>query len=163
MTPSFQLREFTPADSDACLTLFREAVHRVNCRDYSPDQIDAWAPVDIDREQWTRRFHERIAYVAVLADRVVGFADMSTEGHLDRLFVSADHQRQGIARQMMQMLIDRATEIGIGAMTSDVSITAKPFFLASGFEVVAEQSVECRGLMMTNFRMQRAIALHPAE
>ena len=36
------LRDYTPADLEAVLTLFYETVHTVNAGDYSSAQLDAW-------------------------------------------------------------------------------------------------------------------------
>jgi len=45
-------------------------------------------------------------------------------------------------------------EDGIQAITTDASITAKPFFEKRGYVVQTEQNVECRGQYLTNFKMQ---------
>lgn len=82
---------------------------------------------------------------------------MTREGHLDRLFVSADHQGRGIARGLVRRLLKDAIDHSIEEITTDASITAKPFFERMGFSVVREQSVECRGVWLTNYRMRRAV------
>lgn len=41
------------------------------------------------------------------------------------------------------------------------SITARPFFEASGFTVVREQSVECRGVEFINYRLRLGIETCP--
>ena len=46
------LRDYTPADLEAVLTLFYETVHTVNAGDYSSAQLDAWAPRVPDRVAW---------------------------------------------------------------------------------------------------------------
>ncbi len=154
---SLQLRPFRPEDAEPCLALFRDCVHRVNSRDYSPDQIAAWASGTIDLEKWCARFDDRFAYVATADGCIVGFTDMTREGHLDRLFVSADHQGRGIACGLVRRLLKDAIDHSIDEITTDASITAKPFFERIGFRVVREQSVECRGVWMTNYRMQRKL------
>ncbi|QEF99160.1 putative N-acetyltransferase YafP [Stieleria maiorica] len=153
---TISLRELARTDTDACLQLFHETVHRINVRDYSSEQIDAWAPSLINGDQWADRFDDRFAYVAVEGSQIVGFTDMTRQGHLDRLFVSADHQRLGIARRLVERLFQDATDNEIYRMTTESSITAKPFFLSVGFEVAREQTVQCRGVQMTNYLMQRA-------
>ncbi|QDV44513.1 putative N-acetyltransferase YafP [Stieleria neptunia] len=150
-----QLRPFRPEDAGACLSLFRDCVHRINARDYTQQQLDAWAPATIDQEAWRARFDDRFAYVVVEGDRVVGFTDMTRGGHLDRLFVSADHQGRGIARRLVETLLDDAAANGIDEITTDASLTAKPFFERMGFNVMREQSVECRGVHLTNYPMRR--------
>ncbi|MCC9654607.1 GNAT family N-acetyltransferase [Rhodopirellula sp. JC737] len=134
-----------------------DCVHRISSRDYTPEQIAAWASRTIDLEIWRARFDDRFAYVAMEDDCIVGFTDMTREGHLDRLFVSADHQGRGIARGLVRRLLKDSIDHSIEEITTDASITAKPFFERMGFSVVREQSVECRGVWMTNYRMQRAV------
>lgn len=153
----FTLRRFEPLDGPRCLRLFRETVHRVNQRDYSPEQLAAWVPDDLDAAAWTARFYGKVAYLAWQGEVLCGFADMSIDGYLDRLFVSADHQRHGIAKRLLQKLTDDAKELNCDRITTDASITAKPFFLASGFRVVRQQEVICRGVELTNFRMERSL------
>lgn len=157
MTTSFKIRAFHADDAGECFRLFRDTIQRVNSQDYSPDQIAAWACADIDISHWNSRFRNRLAFVTTDGFKVVGFTDMTREGHLDRLFVSADHQRMGIATALMCAVTEFAKEQRITAITTDVSITARPFFVASGFSIVAEQLVECRGVMMTNFRMRKVL------
>ncbi len=156
-TAPLHLRPFRPEDAETCLALFRDCVHRVNSRDYTPDQIMAWASPTIDLETWRARFNDRFAYVATKDDRIVGFSDMTRNGHLDRLFVSADHQGRGIARRLVERLLRDATDHSIEEITTDASITAKPFFLSRGFVVVKEQTIECRGVRMNNYVMNKSL------
>ncbi|EMI52912.1 GNAT family N-acetyltransferase [Rhodopirellula sallentina] len=148
------IRPLRASDAEACLSLFRDTVHRINRRDYSQAQLDAWAPQSIDAAAWEARFSDHIAYVSVLSQSIIGFADMSKTGHLDRLVVSADHQRHGIARELTKRLIEHARELRCESVTTDASITAKPFFEAMGFNVVKQQTVERAGVSLTNFRMR---------
>ena len=84
----------------------------------------------------------------------VGFVDMTPSGHLDRLFVSADYQRKGIGRHLVEAVFESANSLSLKSITTEASITAKPFFLSQGFVVVKEQAVACRGEFLTNFKMQ---------
>ena len=136
------------------MSLVRDTVHRVNCRDYTPEQISAWAPADLPLEPWAKRFEGNIAYVAHDNDIIAGFADMTPSGHLDRLYVWVDYQRQGVASQLLRAILRSAHQLGLQEVTTDASITAKPFLLAASFVVVQEQSVLCRSQRMTNFKMR---------
>lgn len=147
------LRQYAPPDCHACLHLFYDTVRQVNANDYNPRQIAAWASPDIDANDWGNRFHGRHAYVALANAEIVGFADMTSTGYLDRLFVSAARQRQGIATALVIQLLSVASRAAMEAVTADVSITAVPFFTRMGFSDPVEQSVECRGAWFTNYRM----------
>lgn len=63
MNSALQLRKFVSADGDSCHQLFCDTVRRVNCRDYSTVQVDAWAGAGLDTETWVRRFDGNFAYV----------------------------------------------------------------------------------------------------
>lgn len=149
------IRSFTVSDGAGCLRLFRDTVRRINSADYAPRQVAAWASDEIDEGAWIDRFSGRYAYLAEVAGRLAGFADMTPEGYLDRLFVSADHQRQGIATALVTQLIADAESAGIDTMVADVSITAVPFFARMGFTDPVEQTVERRGVSFTNYHMTR--------
>ena len=151
------LRRYADSDAAELLDLYRQTIRTVNCRDYDAEQIRAWSSDAIELAPWRARFHDRFAYVAQLEQQTVGFADMDAGGYLDRVFVSADHQRRGIAKALLLRLIADAQEAGIATITTQASITAKPFFERFGFEVLQQQSVPCRGVWLTNYRMRLTI------
>ncbi|MGC3970306.1 MAG: GNAT family N-acetyltransferase [Pirellulales bacterium] len=156
-----RIRRYRPHDARHLLDLFRETVRRVNSRDYDSVQIAAWASDEINLTVWTSRFDERFAVVAIDDpspagdERLAGFADMELDGHLDRLFVSADHQRRGVGRMLLEAVVVEAQRLGLVRVFTEASITARPFFAAHEFTTLAEQTVVCRGTAMTNFRMER--------
>lgn len=151
----FTLRPYTPADAPALARLFRDTIRRVNIRDYSAEQVRAWAPDDLDAERWATRFAGRFVVVAEADGKPVGFAEMEVDGHIDRFYVSADHQGVGVGRALMAAVLAEAERRGLPRAFAEVSVTARPFFERSGFVVLAEQTVHVRGVNLTNFRMER--------
>lgn len=146
------IREYCPADCEETARMFFDTVHTVNATDYSPEQLDAWAPADRDLDAWNRSFLRHRSLVAVLDGTIVGFGDMDTSGYLDRLYVHRDFQRRGIAA----MLCDRLEEsVPAETVTTHASITARPLFEKRGYAVVREQQVERFGVRMTNFVMEK--------
>ncbi|MFG0267350.1 MAG: GNAT family N-acetyltransferase [Rhodopirellula sp. JB055] len=148
------LRSFEERDGVGCWRLFRDTVHRVNRRDYSLEQLNAWAPESVDLDAWCDRFQGRVALVVELDSKLIGFADMTRDGYLDRLFVSADHQRRGVAKLIWSGLDAHLRRLECETVLTEASITAKPFFESVGFRVLQRQSVECRGVSLDNFRME---------
>lgn len=151
------LRPYQPEDAPALLALFRDTIRRVNSRDYTPEQIDAWASDEIDPAGWAARFAGRFAVVAEESGRPVGFAELEADGHLDRVYVSADHQGRGVGRAMVESLVAEARRRGIARLFVEASITARPFFEARGFAVLERQVVACRGAELANYRMERRL------
>lgn len=157
MSAAVHIRAYSEADLDALIELFAGSVRRVASRDYSPAQIEAWAPVAVNREHWATRLGSRPTYVAEAGGQIVGFSDLEPDGHIDMLFVHADHQGQGVARALLDHIHARAHEKGIDRLFTEASITARPFFERSGFEVIEPQDVELRGQTFRNYRMAKSL------
>lgn len=153
------IRPFNSQDSEAVARLFHDTIHRVNAADYSPEQLKAWAPADIHFKDWKAACTE--TYTAVChpegAETVTGFGMLKDTGHVDCFYVHHLWQGRGIGRLIMEHLTSRALAQGADLMTSDVSITAVPFFRSCGFHILCEQQVSVRGATLTNFRMEKPL------
>lgn len=156
MPDQISLRPFRPDDILTLFALFRGTVHRVNSRDYTSEQVAAWAPVEIDAARWAT-LTERFAVIAEVDGEVAGFADLEADGHIDRFFVHADHQGCGVGTAMVRAILNEAERAGIVRLFAEVSITARPFFERHGFVVLAEQQVMVRDVPLANFRMERLL------
>ena len=69
-----QLRPYREGDCPALAALFTDTVHTVNAADYTPAQLDAWAPAaGPDLQDWDKRFKDHITLVAEVEGRLAGF------------------------------------------------------------------------------------------
>lgn len=98
--PMFSLRPYRTEDCAALAALFYETVHAVNARDYTPQQLDAWATGEVDLDAWDRSFREHDTVIAEQNGSIVGFGDMDASGYLDRLYVHKDCQGGEWLRQL---------------------------------------------------------------
>lgn len=146
-----RIRAYRPSDCGELAELFYQTVHTVNARDYTKEQLDAWAAGGVDLEAWDRSFREHDSAVAEEDGRPVGFGDMDETGFLHRLFVHRDYQRRGVAAA----ICDRLERAVSGKVVTHASITARPFFEKRGYAVIREQRVERRGVPLTNFVMEK--------
>lgn len=147
-----ELREYRSGDLPELLTLFYNTVHIVNARDYTPDQLDAWADGTPDTAAWDRSLREHRTLVAVQDGRMVGFADLAADGHLDRLYVHHAWQGRGVATRLCDALESGSD---VPRLYTEASLTARGFFLRRGYRVVQRQQVVRHGVAMTNFRMEK--------
>lgn len=99
-----ELRRYRSSDCKGMAELFYDTVHSVNRRDYTPEQLDAWADGNVDLMDWDRSFQEHFTVVAEIHGCLAGFGDMDRDGYLDRLYVSRDHQGQGVAAAICRCL-----------------------------------------------------------
>lgn len=156
-------RHYCPSDLPAVLTIFRRAVHEVACRDYSPEQLAAWAPAELDREAWAKRLSDGGVFVEEQDGQLTGFVRIDGKGHIDLLFVHPDYQRQRTAWRLFAAARAWASEAGLTRLTSDVSLTARPFFESLGFEVLALQTVDRGGVELHNYHMAATLRGKPSD
>ncbi len=166
----FPLRAYRPEDCPALLQLFEEAVHGVapghaSCREqYTPAQLDAWAPrlsgepAEAREKAWAATLAAHCTLVAESGGRPVGFADLEpAEGYLDRLYVLPAFRGQGVAAALSAALEETARAAGRRRVYTHASLTARPFFERQGFRVVRRQTVERAGVAMDNFVMEKLL------
>lgn len=147
-----QLRKYQPSDCAQMAELFHQTVHSVNAKDYTQEQLDAWATGEVDLQAWDASFRAHKTIIAVKNGEIVGFGDMDETGYLDRLYVHKDYQGQGIA----SAICDELERFAAGkTITTHASITAKPFFQHRGYRVVHKQEVIRHGVALTNFVMEK--------
>lgn len=130
-----EIRKYQESDILQIISLFYETVHTVNKQHYTQEQLDAWAPKEeetLKHKSWGASLYQNITYVAESKGSLVGFADMSGKGHLDRLYVHKDFQGQGVASALVNKLEQEARILGLLEMDTEASITAKPFFERHG-------------------------------
>lgn len=155
MSTAVHIRRHREGEEPALFEIYYSAIHLVACRNYTPEQLQAWAPRDFDAELWRRRIRGISPFVAELNGQIVGYADLQPNGYIDHFFVSGTHPREGIGSQLMQHLLDQAQALGISELTSDVSRTAQPFYETFGFSVVEQRCPELRGVVVPNALMRR--------
>ena len=68
--------------------------------------------------------------------------------HLMNVYTNADYRRQGIARQMVTILLDEAKKKGVTYISLDTTQSGEPLYKALGFD----HSKETMGLNITNNR-----------
>ncbi|MDZ4722114.1 MAG: GNAT family N-acetyltransferase [Roseiflexaceae bacterium] len=150
-----QIRKYRPGEELALWELFHSTIHHVNIADYSIEQVNAWAPDQVDTERWRERIAGINPFVVEHEGQIIGYADIQPSGYIDHFYVHYQWQRRGVGTLLMQQIHAVAEQNQITRLFSQVSITARPFFEAWGFSVEAEQVVQARGVTMTNFRMSK--------
>ncbi|MCC5600168.1 GNAT family N-acetyltransferase [Nostoc favosum] len=151
-----KLRIYKIADTEEIMKLFYDTVHEVNIHDYTQEQIDAWAPANMDIDVWIKGLGSKFTYVAE-EGKIIGFGELEANGHIDRFYCHKDFQRQGIGKKILEQLESKANSLGIKKLFTEASITAKPFFESHHFIVVKQQEVERRGQKLINFIMEKSI------
>ena len=153
-----ELRRFSREDLEEILALFYQTIHQVNAADYSPAQLEAWAPAQPDRSRWTT-LEENYALVAWEKGRIVGFGDLAADGLLDRLFVRFDCQGKGVGTALLQGLEAQAARQGNAGILTFASITARPFFQRHGYRELEALEAVRNGQRLLHYKMEKKLEI----
>lgn len=149
------LRPMLPSDADAVAEIFREAILVGTAADYTEEQRIAWAGPKLDPERWRDRIGISVGLIAERGGKPVGCMTLMEGNHLDMAFVRPEATGTGVGGLLLSSLTMIARAGGARAITSDVSITARPFFERYGFKVVKDQVRIRRGVELPNFAMRK--------
>lgn len=157
----FIVRQGHACDLAELQKLFVDTITAICSADYDKQQIEAWASGIDNKQRWDEIMTKQFVLVAQFADKIVGFATLDNGNYIDLLYVHKDHQRQGIAQQLLDDIETEARRLKQISLTSDVSKTAKLFFENKGFKVLTEQTVIRKGINLTNYKMTKNLAECP--
>lgn len=145
------IRKYESSDCKELAELFYNTVHTINAKDYTKEQLDAWASGQVDLEKWDQSFQEHFTVVAVENGIIMGFGDIDTTGYFDRLYIHKNNQRKGIATAICDQLESKVQ----GKIVTHASVTAKPFFEKRGYKVLKEQQVVRKEIFLKNYVMEK--------
>jgi len=145
------LRKYKPSDCKILAELFYNTVHIINAKDYSEEQINAWANGNIDLSKWNNSFLEHYTIVVEIDGIIVGFGDIDKTGYLDRLYIHHNFQHKRIATAICNEL---EKSVDTSKIITHASITAKGFFEQRGYKVITKQQLERQGIFLTNYVME---------
>ncbi|RXJ82518.1 GNAT family N-acetyltransferase [Arcobacter sp. F2176] len=134
--------------------LFVNTIHKTCNKDYTKEQLNAWANPNIDYKSWEERLNKTKPYLAILDKKLVGFAEFY-EDYIDCFYVHYKYQGCGVGKMLLNHIFKVAEEKKQTLLKVDASITAKPFFEKFGFIEVKKNKVKRNNIELINFSMQK--------
>ncbi|WP_419769909.1 MAG: GNAT family N-acetyltransferase [Candidatus Marinarcus sp.] len=134
--------------------LFTNTIHKTCNKDYTSEQLNAWANLNIDYDVWEKRLAKSNPYLAIMDKKLVGFAEFY-EDYIDCFYVHHEYQGCGVGEMLINHIFKIAKEQKQTLLKVDASITAKPFFEKFGFIEVKKNYVKRDNEELINFSMQR--------
>jgi putative acetyltransferase len=153
-----KVRAFQPGDEAALWQIYYRSIHETASADYTPEQVNVWAPSVCDLPKWAALIQRLAPFVALRGEEIVGYADVQPSGYIDHFFVSPSFGRQGVGTFLMRRIHEAALHQGIDHLFSNVSITARRFFEKWDFAVEQAQTVHIQGVALNNYRMSKVLS-----
>ena len=150
-------KKATLSDLEEMQTLFVETIQSVCKNDYNQEQIKAWTSGVKNKERWTEVIEKQFVLLAIINNQIAGFGTLKDGNYIDFFYIHKDFQRQGIANKILTELELEAKKYNSKIITSDISITAKPYFEKKGFIIKAEQKNIRLNVELINYRMEKEL------
>ena len=154
------IRAYEAGDAPVLAMLLFASVREAGLREYTHDQVTAWAPEPLDPD----RFHVwatdcRAVLVATSnQDEPVAYGDLETDGHIDHLYCRPDFVGLGVASQLYDALEAAARSRRMPRLYVEASEAARRLFLRKGFSIVERRDFVLRGVAIHNYAMAKALA-----
>jgi putative acetyltransferase len=149
------VRPYESTDLHGVIETYTASIRSLAACYYSPEQIAAWAPIPPDAARWRERLAHLHTIVAESGGELAGFASYTDDGYLDFLFTHPSFARHGVASNLYQRVESALRAVGAPSVTAHVSLAARPFFDRHGFNLDAEECVECRGTYLRRYAMHK--------
>ena len=152
------VRRYKPGEENELWELYHNTTHKIVSQDYTTEQVERWAPRQIDMDEWKERIRGKNPFVVEQNGAVLGFAELESDGHIDRFYTHHAWQRKGVGSLLYKKIEEEARRRGLSFLYAEVSTTAKPFFLKMGFYITEEQENVICGNPAQRYLMRKNLA-----
>lgn len=131
MSDNYTLKSATTEHAEGVGGVIRDAIERVNAKDYPPAVIDRLLQ-NFTTEKVAALLQQRQTLVALVGDEIVGTGAIQG-AEVKSVFVAPDWHRKGIGSSIVCELEKVAVRHGIETLKVSSSLTATQFYLALGY------------------------------
>ncbi len=159
-----RFRRATPADAGEILATKRAAIEELEHWQYSPEQIQAWAPKDsyLDTFEQAIDTDRFVVHVAEDDGTIVGYGALNVpDERIDAVYVHPDHHGKGIATVLVKQLELSAEFQEIVELDVMAAKNAVPFYRSVGYWRLDDEVTTIEDVDLELVRMRKQ--LDPAD
>ncbi|STX81498.1 N-acetyltransferase GCN5 [Legionella busanensis] len=114
MTTEIIIRQYIPNDAQDLTNIYYYTIHNINIQDYSEEQVNAWAPsFSLELTGWQKKWETIKPLVALINNKIVGFAEFEPDGHIDCFYVHHEYQGLGVGSSLMNEVFNKANVLNL--------------------------------------------------
>jgi putative acetyltransferase len=156
--PKSSLRPYLASDLPLLSEIRFAAIEELTVEDYDDAQRRAWASAVDNEEGFAQSLEQGLTLVALIGGGPVGFITLQDGGLIDQLYVHPSVARTGVASALVEAIEKLAAARGTDTLATDASDTAKPLFVARGYQAIHRNTIEIDGEYLGNTRMTKALS-----
>ena len=90
---------------------------------------------------WPDLMNRNLILVAEQEGKVIGFGILyDTEEEIDALYISKEHQREGVGSALLKKLETVASDLGLQRVIVEAAFDSKTFYAGKGYKFIGEVS-----------------------
>lgn len=153
-------RRATPADAGEILAIKRAAIEELEHWQYSPEQIQAWAPKDsyLDTFEQAIDNDRFVVHTAEEDGAIIGYGALNVpDERIDAVYVHPDHHGKGIATVLIKQLELSAEFQGILELDVMAAQNAVPFYHSVGYWRLDDEVTTIEDVDLELVRMRKQL------
>jgi N-acetylglutamate synthase-like GNAT family acetyltransferase len=139
---NLEIHKARMGDVQTIMDLHADTIRRINSKDYTSDQIDAWIGTRERRREMTEEgIQQGRFWVAVdETGHVLGIGALAGD-EITGLYVAADHLGKGVGTALLTRMEQEARAAGAAEVRADSTLTAAGFYRRMGYEETGRKQV----------------------
>lgn len=155
------VRALHPADREAVLHVYREAVASCEPQLYTAAQRRAWAQQADSQKPSAALVHSLTCGIGLVCSdprgRVVAFAVREPADRVALLYCHPSHQRRGLGQRLLLAQEQQARAEGIRQLRTEASLISRPLFCRQGWHLQWREELLINGVHFDRFRLAKTL------
>ena len=139
------MTEIRPArieDAEAACEVVRQSIIELCGEDHGgePIALEGWLSnkTPANMQAWIKQLGNYM-FVAEEHGRITGVGLLSGAGEIMLLYVAPEKRFQGVSKALLAKMESRARELRLDFCSLTSTLTARPFYLAAGYELMSDE------------------------
>jgi len=153
-------RRASAADAEEVLDIKREAIEELEHWQYSPEQVEVWAPKEsyVDTFEQAIEDDRFIVHVAEQDGTLIGYGALNVlDERIDAIYVRPDHHGKGVATAMLKQLELSAKFQDIEVLDIMAAVNAVPFYKSVGYWELEDEVTTIEDVDLELVRMRKGL------
>lgn len=162
MSPKFIVRKANPDDAEGIIGAHISSIREVCSKDYTLEQIEAWAGRKFKAELWRQTIERDHVWVAESESKIMGFSQLAImdQDHAEvmGLYLMPLALGHSLGKTMLREMLNVCRIQKISSVSLYATLTAADFYQKHGFLKQAPTSIEMQGVAIPCIPMTMIIS-----
>lgn len=159
---NFSIRRAEYKDAEGIIHAHVASIRNVCAKDYTPEQIEAWAGRKFRPELWCQTMDRDFVWVIEHQEKILGFGHLALmsedTAEVMGLYFIPPAIGKGLGKALFSEMLKTCRDNNLKKITLHATVTAKSFYVTLGFyQSGSDDTVEMRGVAIPCFPMELII------